>query len=211
MTSMMMKTITTNNCKAFLKENLRKKLCFGDRYDGDEGEDSCSPWIYIPFPGTCGGKLGEPDARMEDNNVVEIRVGDNETLESILCDICNSKSPDGTDLASTVGIDGVPLSSTQPSSVQGERDEESTSEPEKTPEIQTLRQATRKAWYRRKLGNHPRLKDQELLYGKSVRPDYEFSRGCRSWVEGKMRRSLKRLKRSLIRRPSRERLEAREG
>ena len=163
--------------ETFLKENLRKKLGFGDGYEVDEDGDSCSSWIYIPFPGTRGGEFGELDARMEDNDVVEIRVGDDETLESILSDICNSKSPDGTDLASTVGTESVPLSSTQPSSVQGKRDEESTSEPDKTPEIQTLRQAKRKSWYRRKSGNNPRLKDQELLYGKSLRPDHEVLEG----------------------------------
>ena len=166
--------------EAFLKENLRKKLGFGDGYDGDEGEDSCSPWIYIPFPGTRGGEFGELDARMEDKDVVEIRVGDDETLESILSDICNSKSPDRTDLASTVGTDSFPLSSTQPSSVQGERDEESTSEPDKTPEIQTFRQAR----LRRAMGEPPKLEDKGLLDDKPARSEHRALKGWRRWGHG---------------------------
>lgn len=57
-----------------------------EHHSEDEGEiqDEDMPFIYIPWPST---KDDELFARREDAEVVEIRVGDDETLESILRDI----------------------------------------------------------------------------------------------------------------------------
>ena len=161
----------------FLKENLRKNL--GVDADGwDEGEDSCSPWIYIPFPGTCGGEYGEFDQRTEDDAVVEIRVAEDETVDSILRDMCNAKSKAAADEASTVGTDSIrTVTSTQPSSVQGEYDEESTSKPDKRPKIRTLRQERRKARHRKAMRWDEKPNDPELLCQVDVRRDCEGLKG----------------------------------
>lgn len=55
-----------------------------DSEDEDEIRDEDMPFIYIPWPST---EHDELLSRREDAEVVEIRVGDDETLESILRDI----------------------------------------------------------------------------------------------------------------------------
>jgi hypothetical protein len=134
--------------EALRKENLER----GSDLGGDKGEESCSPWIYIPFLGRCGEGLEEIDARTEDNEVVEIRLDDDNSSESILSDIANTKSPDGTDSTSLSGI--------QSADVQGEFDQDSAFKRVEAPKNMRAR---KNAWARYNQGL-PRLPgDQELM------------------------------------------------
>ncbi|KAL2040910.1 hypothetical protein N7G274_006368 [Stereocaulon virgatum] len=149
-------------CEALRKEYLKK----GSDLEGDEDENFSSPWIYIPYLGRCGEGFGEMDARTGDDEVVEIRLDDDDDpCESILSDIANTKSPDR--------INSTSLSGTQISEVQGIFDQDSGF---KRVEAPKKMRARKKAWARYNQGLPQLPGDQELMDDESEDARHEVSK-----------------------------------
>lgn len=178
--------------------NFERKFCesadsLGDSLDS-EGDDSSL--IHIPLPGFAFGRDEQEIRRLEDLAVVDIHVGEDETLESILNDICNpsdrkarvrleasvsravlsttgtqaSEDSTSVDASSTLGTQG----STDPTSF-GPSTSSSRSRGNDPP-MRSLRQERRRAYYRDKKGWKPKKNDPELLFGVQVRSDDEILR-----------------------------------
>ena len=165
-----------------------------DAWLNSEGDDSSL--IHIPFPGSAFGRDEQEIRRLEDLAVVDIHVGQDETLESILNDICNpsdqtarvrleasvsravlpttgtqaSEDTTSVEASSTMGTQG----STNPTSF-GPSTSSSRSRGNDPP-MRSLRQERRRAYYRDKKGWKPKKNDPELLFGLQVRRDDEILR-----------------------------------
>ena len=164
---------------------------FDDWLDS-EGDDSSL--IHIPFPGFAFGRDEQEISQLEDLAVVDIHVGEEETLESILNDICSpsdqkarvrleasvsravlsttgtqaSEDTTSVEASSTLGTQGsTDSTSFGPSTSSGRsRGNE--------PPMRSLRQERRRAYYRDKKGWKPKKNDPELLFGVQVRRDDEI-------------------------------------
>ena len=178
--------------------NFERQFC--------ESADSLDAWldsqgddfslIHIPFPGSAFGRDEHEIRKLEDLSVVDIHVGEDETLESILNDICNpsdqkarvrleasvsravlsttgtqgSEDTTSVEASSTLGTQG----STNPTSF-GPSTTSSRSRGNDPP-MRSLRQERRRAYYRDKKGWKPKKNDPELLFGVQVRGDDEVLR-----------------------------------
>ena len=178
--------------------NFERRFCESadslDAWLNSEGDDSSL--IHIPFPGSAFGRDEQEIRRLEDLAVVDIHVGEDETLESILNDICNpsdqkarvrleasvsravlsttgtqaSEDTASVEASSTLGTQG----STNPTSF-GPSTSSSRSRGHDPP-MRSLRQERRRAYYRDKKGWKPKKNDPELLFGVQVRSDDEILR-----------------------------------
>ena len=163
-----------------------------DDWLDSEGDDSSL--IHIPFPGFAFGRDEQEISRLEDLAVVDIHVGEEETLESILNDICSpsdqkarvrleasvsravisttgtqaSEDTTSVEASSTLGTQGsTDSTSFGPSTSSGRsRGNE--------PPMRSLRQERRRAYYRDQKGWKPKKNDPELLFGVQVRSDDEI-------------------------------------
>ena len=163
-----------------------------DDWLDSEGDDSSL--IHIPFAGSAFGRDEQEIRRLEDLAVVDIHVGEDETLESILNDICSpsdqkarvrleasvsravlsttstqaSEDTTSVEASSTLGTQGsTDSTSFGPSTSSGRsRGHE--------PPMRSLRQERRRAYYRDKKGWNPKKNDPELLFGVQVRSDDEI-------------------------------------
>ena len=176
--------------------NFERKFCeSGDSLDDwldSEGNDSSL--IHIPFPGSVFGRDEQEISRLEDLAVVDIHVGEEETLESILNDICNPSDQKArvrleasvsrailstTDTQASGDTTSVEASSTL--GTQGSTDSTSFGPSTSSgrsrgnePPMRSLRQERRRAYYRDKKGWNPKKNDPELLFGVQVRGDDEI-------------------------------------
>ena len=178
--------------------NFERRFCESadslDAWLNSEGDDSSL--IHIPFPGSAFGQDEQEIRRLEDLAVVDIHVGEDETLESILNDICNpsdqkarvrleasvsravlsttgtqaSEDTTSVEASSTLGTQG----STNPTSF-GPSTSSSRSRGNDPP-MRSLRQERRRAYYRDRKGWKPKKNDPELLFGVQVRSDEEILR-----------------------------------
>ena len=157
-----------------------------------EGDDSSL--IHIPFPGFAFGRDEHEISRLEDLAVVDIHVGEEETLESILNDICSPSdqkarvrleaSVSRAILSTTGTQSSADTTSVEASSTLGTQGStDSTSFGPSTssgrsrgnePPMRSLRQERRRAYYRDKKGWNPKKNDPELLFGVQVRSDDEI-------------------------------------
>ena len=157
-----------------------------------EGDDSSL--IHIPFHGFAFGRDEQEISQLEDLAVVDIHVGEEETLESILNDICSpSDQKARVRLEASVSRAVLSTSSTQASAdttsveasstlgTQGSTDSTSFGPSTSSgrsrgnePPMRSLRQERRRAYYRDKKGWKPKKNDPELLLGVQVRSDDEI-------------------------------------
>ena len=157
-----------------------------------EGDDSSL--IHIPFPGFAFGRDEHEISRLEDLAVVDIHVGEEETLESILNDICSPSdqkarvrleaSVSRAILSTTGTRSSADTTSVEASSTLGTQGStDSTSFGPSTssgrsrgnePPMRSLRRERRRAYYRDKKGWNPKKNDPELLFGVQVRSDDEI-------------------------------------
>ena len=176
--------------------NFERRFCESadllDDWLDSEGDDSS--FIHIPFAGSAFGRDEQEIRRLEDLAVVDIHVGKDETLESILNDICSpsdqkarvrleasvsravlsttgtqaSEDTTSVEASSTLGTQGsTDSTSFGPSTSSGRsRGHE--------PPMRSLRQERRRAYYRDKKGWNPKKNDPELLFGVQVRNDDEI-------------------------------------
>ena len=163
-----------------------------DDWLDSEGDDSSL--IHIPLPGFAFARDEQEISRLEDLAVVDIHVGEEETLESILNDIYSpsdqkarvrleasvsravlsttgtqaSEDTTSVEASSTLGTQGsTDSTSFGPSTSSGRsRGNE--------PPMRSLRQERRRAYYRDKKGWKPKKNDPELLFGVQVRSDDEI-------------------------------------
>ena len=167
-----------------------------DWHDSD-GDDS--PLIHIPFPGLALGRDEQEIRRREDLAVVEIHVGEEETLESILHDICSPSdqkarvrleasvsravlstgtqaSSDTTSIeaSSTSGTQGSTNSTSFGPSTSSDSGHCGRPSQGNEPPMRSLREERRRAYYRDRKGWKPKKNDPELLFGVQVRSDDEI-------------------------------------
>ena len=180
--------------------DFERNLCesdslLDDRHDSD-GDNS--PLIYIPFPGLALGRDEQEIRRLEDLAVVEIRVGDEETLESILNDICSpsdqkarvrleasvsravlstgtqaSADTTSVEASSTMGTQGSTNSTSVGPSNSSDSGYRGRSSHGNEPPMRSLREERRRAYYRDRKGWKPKKNDAELLLGVQVRSEDE--------------------------------------
>lgn len=164
----------------------------------DSDSDDC-PLIHVPLPGLALGRDEQEIRRIEDLAVVEIHVGEEETLESILNDICSpsdqkarvrleasvsravlstgtqaSADTTSVEASSTLGTQGsTPPTSFGPSTSSdgGHRGRPSRGN---EPPMRSLREERRRAYYRDRKGWKPKKNDAELLLGVQVRSEDEI-------------------------------------
>ncbi len=179
------------------ERNLCESTVSHDDFHDSEGDDS--QLIYIPFPGLALGRDEQEIRRLEDLAVVEIHVGEEETLESILNDICSPSdqkarvrleasvsravlSTTGTqasadttsvEASSTLGTQGSTDSTSFGPSTSSDRGHRGRSSRGTEPPMRSLRQERRRAYYRDRKGWDPKKNDPELLYGVQVRGEDE--------------------------------------
>ena len=176
--------------------DFERKFCESDSlldgWNDNDGDDS--PYVYIPFPGLALGRDEQEIRRLEDLAVVEIHIGEEETLESILNDICNpsdqkarvrleasvsravlstgtqaSADTTSVEASSTLGTQG----STNPTSFGPSTSSEGVRRGNGPP-MRSLREERRRAYYRDKKGWKPKKNDAELLLGVQVRSEDEI-------------------------------------
>ena len=180
-----------------LKQRLRTRSresnsllddCFAKQ--GDE-----YPIIRIPLQGLAMGRDEQEMRRIEDLAVVEIRIGEDETLESILNDICNPSSPQARERLEASVSSGV---STSTAGTQGSRNSTSLEQGtafsrrgrigrDNEPQMRSLRQTRRMAYERVQRGWKSKRHDRGLLYGEHLRGDEEILRGMPKETKGKRR------------------------
>ena len=180
---------------------FERKFCESDSLLDDchdsDGDDS--PFIHIPFPGLALGRDEQEIRRREDLAVVEIHVGEEETLESILNDICSPSDQKarvrleasvsravlstGTQASSdTTSIEASSTSGTQGStnstgfgpSTSSDSGHRGRPRRGNEPPMRSLREERRRAYYRDKKGWKPKKNDPELLFGVHVRSEDEI-------------------------------------
>ena len=170
-----------------------------DDWHDNDGDDS--PLIHIPFPGLALGRSEQELRRSEDLAVVEIHVGEEETLESILNDICNpsdqkarvrleasvsravlstgtQESADTTSVeaSSTSGTQGSTNSTSFGPSTSSDSGHHGRPSRGNEPPMRSLREERRRAYYRDKKGWKPKKNDPELLLGVQIRSEDEILR-----------------------------------
>ena len=180
-----------------LMRNFERKFCEStfslDDWHDSNGDDS--PLIYIPFPGLALGRDEQEIRRLEDLAVVEIHVGEEETLESILNDICSpsdqkarvrlqasvsravistigaqaSADTTSVEASSTMGTQGSTDSTSLGPTTSSDGGHRGRHNRGNEPPMRSLREERRRAYYRDKKGWKPKRNDPELLFGVQVR------------------------------------------
>ena len=165
----------------------------------NDGDDS--PLIHIPFPGLALGRSEQELRRSEDLAVVEIHVGEEETLESILNDICSpsdqkarvrleasvsravlstgtqaSSDTTSVEASSTSGTQGSTNSTSFGPSTSSDSGHRGRPSRANEPPMRSLREERRRAYYRDKKGWKPKKNDPELLFRVQVRSEDEILR-----------------------------------
>ena len=179
------------------ERNLCESAVSLDDWHDSQGDDP--PLIYVPFPGLALGRDEQEIRRLEDLAVVEIHVGEEETLESILNDICSPSdqkarvrleasvsravlsttgtqaSADTTSIeaSSTLGTQGSTDSTSVGQSTSSDHGYGGRPSRGTEPPMRSLRQERRRAYYRDRKGWDPKKNDPELLFGVQVRGEDE--------------------------------------
>ena len=182
--------------------DFERKFCESDSllngWNDSDGDDP--PFVYIPFPGLALGRDEQEIRRLEDLAVVEIHVGEEETLESILNDICSpadqkarvrleasvsravlsiggtqgSADTTSVEASSTLGTQGSTDSTSFGPSTSSDSGLRGRPSRGNEPPMRSLREERRRAYYRDKKGWKPKKNDAELLLGVQVRSEDEI-------------------------------------
>lgn len=182
--------------------DFERNLCESNSLpdDSHDCDDDNSPFISIPFPGLALGRDEQEIRRLEDLAVVEIHIGEEETLESILNDICSpadqkarvrleasvsravlstggtqgSADTTSVEASSTLGTQGSTDSTSFGPSTSSDSGLRGRPSRGNEPPMRSLREERRRAYYRDKKGWKPKKNDAELLLGVQVRSEDEI-------------------------------------
>ena len=184
-----------------LMRDFERNFCESDSLldDWHDSDGDDSPLIYIPFPGLSLGRDEQEIRRLEDLAVVEIHVGEEETLESILNDICSpsdqkarvrleasvsravlstgtqaSADTTSAEASSTLGTQGSTDSTSFGPSTSSDGGLRGRTSRGNGPPMRSLREERRRAYYRDRKGWKPKKNDAELLLGVQVRSEDEI-------------------------------------
>ena len=184
-----------------LMRDFERNFCESDSLldDWHDSDGDDSPLIYIPFPGLALGRDEQEIRRLEDLAVVEIHVGEEETLESILNDICSpsdqkarvrleasvsravlstgtqaSVDTTSAEASSTLGTQGSTDSTSFGPSNSSESGHRGRPSRGNEPPMRSLREERRRAYYRDRKGWKPKKDDAELLLRVQVRGEDEI-------------------------------------